>query len=90
MKIHNFGSDYAYQQKLKKEAETERESQLNVQPITKPTDNVADQLQAGGEAPVETTNEIFTQKEDSSNEKKKGRKKKKERADNGQQMPTEC
>lgn len=52
MKIHNYGSDYAYQQKLKKEAS----GTSMLRPIVKlelnPTDDVEHQIQTGGEATV--------------------------------------
>lgn len=88
MKIHNLGNDYAYQQKLK-EAESKQPAQLSIQPTSKSVKDVADQLQTGRETTMETTHEIFPEEKNSTGETKKGRKKKKERADDGQQMPTE-
>lgn len=89
MKIHNLGNDYAYQQKLK-EAESKQSAQLSIQPTSKSEKDVADQLQAGGETTMETTNEVFPEEKNSTGETKKGRKKKKERANDGQQMSEEC
>lgn len=91
MKIYNLGNDYACQQKLKKEAETEQPHQLIVQPETKPTDNVENQLQAGGETTVATVNNETGpgEKDPGGETKKTSRKKKKEKIEADQQSP-EC
>lgn len=90
MKIHNHGSDYAYQRELKKGTKGQHPSQLSVQSITKSIVDVENKLQTGRKADVEAVNESTPENTDTTNKTKKSRKKKKERADDGQQMPTEC
>lgn len=53
MKVHNYGSDYAYQQKLKQEAEDKPVLQPIVETLNS-TDNVENQLPSGGETAVAT------------------------------------
>lgn len=91
MKIHNLGSDYAYQQRLRN-AEHKHPDQRMVEPQTQPTDNVENQLQAGGETTMATVdNETFSgEKENRGETKKASRKKKKEKTENNQQLPPEC
>lgn len=91
MKIHNLGSDYAYQQRLK-DAENEQPNQRMVEPQRQPTNNVENQLQAGGETTMATVdNETFSgEKENRSEAKKISRRKKKEKTENNQQIPPEC
>ncbi len=82
MKIHNFGSDYAYQQRLKIEAEDKHIPQSIVKPELNPTDNVEHQFQTGGETTVATTNNkaIHSESDLSKETEKAPRKKKKERS----------
>lgn len=82
MKIHNLGSDYAHQQRLRKKIENQQEPQPIVQPESNPTDNVEYQIQTGGETTLATAdNEAHHCDQSITQETKKTtRKKKKERA----------
>lgn len=83
MKVHNYGSDYAYQLRQKKEAE-DMKNQPIVEPETETTEDVENQLQGGGETTVAETNNEADCGAEAPKAPEKGKRKKKETTVNGQ------
>lgn len=93
MKIYKLGSDYAYQQRLKRETKNGQhvKSQFKSASKIKPTDNVADQLQTGGETAVAAVDsKTSTEANNDRSETKKATKKKKEKEENCDSESPEC
>lgn len=93
MKIHNYGNDYAFQHRQKKDAEKQAPVLQIVNPQDELTENVEHQIQTEGEAAMAAAvnQSVETEIEDMPDAEKapRKRKKRKEKIFNTQSSPEE-